>query len=133
MGLTSSTVLAIATALAVLLLAATVLWWPRLARTTWTAVLGRIAALLTTQLAVLCAIGLVANNYFAFYSSWDDLLGTGDTGPVSVQASVEGRPPRRCRWSRPSCSARSRWRAAAAAPSGPARSSPCGSPARTPG
>ncbi|GAA1118449.1 MULTISPECIES: alpha/beta hydrolase [Kitasatospora] len=92
MGLTSSTVLAIATALAVLLLAATVLWWPRLARTTWTAVLGRIAALLTTQLAVLCAIGLVANNYFAFYSSWDDLLGTGDTGPVSVQASVEGRP-----------------------------------------
>ncbi|MCU7821817.1 alpha/beta hydrolase [Kitasatospora sp. DSM 101779] len=92
MGLTSSTVLVIAIVLAVLLLAATVLWWPRLARTTWQAVLGRIAALLTTQFAVLCAIGLAANNYFAFYSSWDDLLGTGDTGPVSVQASVEGRP-----------------------------------------
>ncbi|WP_030265506.1 alpha/beta hydrolase [Streptomyces sp. NRRL B-24484] len=92
MGLTSSTVLVIAIVLAVLLLAATVLWWPRLARTSWQAVLGRIAALLTTQFAVLCAIGLAANNYFAFYSSWDDLLGTGDTGPVSVQASVEGRP-----------------------------------------
>ncbi|WP_405010703.1 alpha/beta hydrolase [Kitasatospora sp. NBC_01539] len=91
MGLTSGTVLAIAVAVAVLILAATVVWWPRLSRPTWAAVLGRITALLTCQLAVLCAIGLVANNYFAFYSSWDDLLGTGDTGPVSVQAAADDR------------------------------------------
>ncbi|MEV6206634.1 alpha/beta hydrolase-fold protein [Kitasatospora sp. NPDC051914] len=92
MGLTSTTVLVIAISVALLLLAATVVWWPRLARPSWQAVLGRIGALLTTQIAVLCAIGLAANNYFAFYSSWDDLLGTGDPGPVSVQAAVDGRP-----------------------------------------
>ncbi|MFD9127573.1 alpha/beta hydrolase [Kitasatospora sp. NPDC059571] len=92
MGLTSHSVLAIAVVAAIAAMAATVWGWPRLARTNVPAVLGRIGALLGTQVAVLCAIGLAANNYFAFYSSWDDLLGTGGTGPVSVQAAAENRP-----------------------------------------
>jgi S-formylglutathione hydrolase FrmB len=92
MGLTSHGVLAIAALSAVATMAATVWGWPRLARRTVGAVLGRIGALLATQITVLCAMALAANTYFAFYSSWDDLLGTGETGPVSVQAAAEGRP-----------------------------------------
>ncbi|WP_406206759.1 alpha/beta hydrolase-fold protein [Kitasatospora sp. NBC_01560] len=93
MGLTSHKVLALTVLIAVVMMAGTIWLWPKLARTTWQAVLGRIGALLATQLAVLAALGLVANNYFAFYSSWDDLLGTGDNGPVVIQnkADASGR------------------------------------------
>ncbi|MDH6125535.1 alpha/beta hydrolase-fold protein [Kitasatospora sp. GP82] len=89
MGLTSHKVLALAILVAVLAMTATVWLWPRLARTSWQSVLGRIGALLVTQLTVLCALALVANNYFAFYSSWSDLLGTGNQGPVIVQNKAE--------------------------------------------
>ncbi|MEU6233632.1 alpha/beta hydrolase-fold protein [Kitasatospora sp. NPDC047058] len=93
MGLTSHKVLALTVLIAVVVMAGTVWLWPRLAKKSWQAVLGRIGALLATQLAVLAALGLVANNYFAFYSSWDDLLGTGDNGPVVIQnkADASGR------------------------------------------
>ncbi|WP_030234041.1 alpha/beta hydrolase [Streptomyces sp. NRRL S-350] len=93
MGLTSHKVLALTVLIAVVMMAGTVWLWPRLARKSWQAVLGRIGALLATQLTVLAALGLVANNYFAFYSSWDDLLGTGDTGPVVIhnKADASGR------------------------------------------
>ncbi|MER7756138.1 alpha/beta hydrolase-fold protein [Kitasatospora sp. NPDC097643] len=93
MGLTSHKVLALTVLIAVVMMAGTVWLWPRLARQTWQAVLGRIGALLATQLAVLAALGLVANNYFSFYSSWDDLLGTGDNGPVVIhnKADASGR------------------------------------------
>ncbi|WP_354643248.1 alpha/beta hydrolase [Kitasatospora camelliae] len=93
MGLTSHKVLAIAVVVAVLAMAATVWGWPRLAKPTWPAVLGRIGVLLGTQLAVLSALALMANNYFTFYSSWDDLLGTGDAGPVTVQAKPGAAAP----------------------------------------
>ncbi|AUG80951.1 esterase [Kitasatospora sp. MMS16-BH015] len=93
MGLTSHKVLALAVLVAAAVMVGTVWVWPRLAGRTWRAVLGRIGTLLGTQLAVICALGLVANNYFTFYSSWDDLLGTGDQGQVSVQSkAVGGRP-----------------------------------------
>ncbi|MFE7595387.1 alpha/beta hydrolase [Kitasatospora sp. NPDC057512] len=93
MGLTSHKVLALTALIAVVMMVGTVWLWPRLAKKTWQSVLGRIGALLATQLAVLAALGLVANNYFAFYSSWDDLLGTGDTGPVVIhnKADASGR------------------------------------------
>ncbi|MDH6575238.1 alpha/beta hydrolase-fold protein [Kitasatospora sp. MAP5-34] len=91
MGLTSHKVLALAVLAAVLVMAATVWVWPRLAGNNWRAVLGRIGTLLGTQLAVICALGLVANNYFAFYSSWDDLLGTGNPGTVTVKTKNLGK------------------------------------------
>lgn len=63
--------------------AATMWLWPRLGGRTWRAWLGRIGAFLATQLAVLVAMGLIANGYFGFYSSWTDLLGTnGKPGTV---------------------------------------------------
>ncbi|MER5866425.1 alpha/beta hydrolase-fold protein [Kitasatospora sp. NPDC002040] len=89
MGLTSHKLLILAAAAALLLLVGTVRYWSRFARPTWQAVLGRIGVLLATQLAVLCTLGLLANNYFAFYSSWGDLLGTGENGAVTVT----GQPP----------------------------------------
>ncbi|MFE7191038.1 alpha/beta hydrolase [Kitasatospora sp. NPDC057541] len=89
MGLTSHKVLALTVLIAVAAMAGTVWLWPRLSKRSWQAVLGRIGALLATQLTVLAALGLVANNYFAFYSSWDDLLGTGDSGPVVIQNKVD--------------------------------------------
>jgi len=86
MGLTSGTLLTLTVELALLAGGATVWYWPRLAKQTWRAVLGRIGMLIATQFTVLAVLGLLANNYFAFYSSWDDLLGTGERGPVQVQS-----------------------------------------------
>ncbi|MFJ5229727.1 alpha/beta hydrolase [Kitasatospora sp. NPDC088391] len=92
MGLTSTTLLLFTIEIAVGVLAATVHWWPALAARHWRAVLGRIGVLLGGQLALLAVIGLLANNYFSFYSSWDDLLGSGKDAPVSVRAAVTPTP-----------------------------------------
>lgn len=75
MGLTSTTVLALAVLAGVLLFAATVWFWPKLSGRTWRAFAGRIALLLATQLALFSAVGLAANKSFLFYGSWADLFG----------------------------------------------------------
>ncbi len=75
MGLTSTAVLAVVAAAAVALFAATVRFWPRLARPGAAAVSGRIGLLLATQLTLFAAVGLAANNAFLFYGSWADLFG----------------------------------------------------------
>jgi len=85
MGLTSHKVLALSALISVLLIVGTVWLWPRLAKRSWTAVCARLGTILGTQLAVMCTLGLLANNYFAFYSSWADLLGTNNGGPVTIQ------------------------------------------------
>ncbi|WLW53184.1 alpha/beta hydrolase [Streptomyces sp. YU58] len=75
MGLTSTTVLVLAVACAVLLFAGTVWCWPRLARRSWRAVGGRVGLLLATQLMLFASVGLAANQAFGFYASWADLFG----------------------------------------------------------
>ncbi|MFJ4500424.1 alpha/beta hydrolase [Streptomyces sp. NPDC088864] len=75
MGLTDTPVLVLAIALAVVLFTATIWCWPRLARRSAPAVLGRVGMLLATQVAVFATVGLLANNSFLFYGSWADLLG----------------------------------------------------------
>ncbi|MEU9131556.1 alpha/beta hydrolase-fold protein [Kitasatospora sp. NPDC048540] len=85
MGLTSHKVLALSALVSLLMVAGTVWLWPRLARSGWAAICGRIGTIIATQLTVMCTLGLLANNSFAFYSSWDDLLGTGDNGPVTIE------------------------------------------------
>jgi enterochelin esterase-like enzyme len=88
MGLTSKTVLTLAIALAVILFAATVVTWPRLARRSTSAVFGRVGLLLATQVMVFTSVGLVANNSFQFYASWADLLGRQqDLGVVTDRAA----------------------------------------------
>ncbi|MER5732043.1 alpha/beta hydrolase-fold protein [Streptomyces sp. NPDC002138] len=48
--------------------------WPRLARRSWRAVLGRVGLILTAQVLVLASVGLVANRTFLLYASWGDLF-----------------------------------------------------------
>ncbi|MFG2773688.1 alpha/beta hydrolase [Streptomyces sp. NPDC048350] len=88
MGLTSNKVLALAVVVAVVLFAATVWLWPRLARGGVKAVLGRVGLLLATQLALFASVGLAANNSFLFYGSWADLLGQEQDMGVVVDHSA---------------------------------------------
>ncbi|WP_411083916.1 alpha/beta hydrolase [Streptomyces sp. cmx-18-6] len=90
MGLTSNVVLAVVAALAVVLFAATVWFWPRLARRSARAVAGRVGLLLATQLTLFASVGLAANNAFLFYGSWADLFGQKqDLGVVTDHAEGE--------------------------------------------
>ncbi|MGX1118990.1 enterochelin esterase-like enzyme [Streptomyces ambofaciens] len=89
MGLTSNKVLALAVVAGVLLFAGTVWLWPRLARRSVRAVLGRVGLLFATQVAVFAAVGLVANQSFGFYGSWADLFGREDGQGVVVDHSAD--------------------------------------------
>ncbi|MEX2972010.1 alpha/beta hydrolase [Streptomyces sp. C184] len=87
MGLTSTNVLLLTVLCTVLLFAVTIWCWPRLGRPSWRAVLGRVGLLCTVQALVYSSVGLVANNTFLFYSSWDDLFGHANaTGVLDAKA-----------------------------------------------
>ncbi|MBL1095236.1 alpha/beta hydrolase [Streptomyces coffeae] len=90
MGLTSNNIVIIAVITAVLLFAATIWLWPRLAGRGVTAVLGRVGMLVATQLTVFAAFGLFANQSFGFYGSWSDLFGKEDTPGVVVNHDTPG-------------------------------------------
>lgn len=73
----------VASLVAILVFGATMWLWPRFGGKGWKSWTGRLGAFLATQIAVLVAMGLIANGYFGFYSSWSDLLGTdGKPGTV---------------------------------------------------
>ncbi|WP_441248878.1 alpha/beta hydrolase [Kitasatospora sp. McL0602] len=86
MGLTSHGVLMLAALLTVALVLGTLWVWPRLAVRSWPAMFARLATVLVTQLALVCTLALLANDYFAFYSTWGDLLGTDHGGPVTIRS-----------------------------------------------
>ncbi|GLW96204.1 alpha/beta hydrolase-fold protein [Microtetraspora sp. NBRC 16547] len=90
MELTSITLQMLVAALAVGALVATVWLWPRLSGPSWRSVAGRIGVLIGDQLLMLAALGLALNSYFAFYSSWSDLLGTDTSTAPIVPATAEG-------------------------------------------
>ncbi|MFE9424436.1 alpha/beta hydrolase [Kitasatospora sp. NPDC006697] len=94
MELTSTALLGIAAAAAVLASAAALWLWPRLARNRPWQVLGRLGLLITTQLAVLAVAGLTLNGAFGFYTSWDDLL-QQDTRQLALAptGAARGGPP----------------------------------------
>ncbi|MEV4557694.1 alpha/beta hydrolase-fold protein [Kitasatospora sp. NPDC049285] len=82
-SLTGVPIQIIASLLAIAAFAATMWLWPRLGGRSWRAWLGRLGAFFGTQVTVLVAMGLVANSYFGFYSTWSDLLGLdGKPGTV---------------------------------------------------
>ncbi|MEF3119215.1 alpha/beta hydrolase [Streptomyces chrestomyceticus] len=84
MGLTSQSLEITVITLAVACVALTVWLWPRLSPRGVLPVLGRIGSILVTQVAVLCSLALAVNSSFEFYSSWDELLGHTEDGPVAV-------------------------------------------------
>ncbi|MGW2029490.1 alpha/beta hydrolase [Streptomyces spinosus] len=90
MGLTSNKVLVLAIAIAVVLFIGTVWLWPRLARTNWRAVSGRVGLLLFTQVALFACVGLAANQAFGFYASWADLFGQETDQGIVVDHSANG-------------------------------------------
>ena len=89
MGLTSHKLLTFVAVLAVVCFAVTVWVWPRLSRNSVGPLLGRIGLLLASQLLTLGAIGLAANNWGGFYSSWGDLLGTDQGGTAVITNGVQ--------------------------------------------
>ncbi|MFE0458689.1 alpha/beta hydrolase [Kitasatospora sp. NPDC058965] len=95
MELTSSPLVYLVAALALLALVATVLCWPRLARRRPVHLLGRVGLLTLTQLLVLAVCGLSLNNAYGFYSTWRDLLQPGGGQLALAPAGSAGRsgPP----------------------------------------
>jgi S-formylglutathione hydrolase FrmB len=85
-GLTSGALLAFLVLVAVGLVAATVWWWPKFAGPGPRMLLTRLGLFAGGQLTVVMVLLLAVNNYFLFYASWSDLLGTNHQ-PVSVQAN----------------------------------------------
>ncbi|MFF5536872.1 alpha/beta hydrolase [Streptomyces cinerochromogenes] len=90
MGLTSNKVLVLAILIALVLFIGTVWLWPRLARTNWRAVSGRVGLLLSTQVALFACVGLAANQAFGFYASWADLFGKETDQGVVIDHSAHG-------------------------------------------
>ncbi|MFG3014758.1 alpha/beta hydrolase [Streptomyces cinerochromogenes] len=90
MGLTSNKVLVLAILIALVLFIGTVWLWPRLARTNWRAVSGRVGLLLSTQVALFACVGLAANQAFGFYASWADLFGKETDPGVVIDHSAHG-------------------------------------------
>jgi Putative esterase len=84
-GLTSPALVALLAAASAGLLAGTLWWWPRLARSSVRAVATRVAVLCALQLSVLALIFVIVNRSAEFYSSWSDLFGT-DNGSASITA-----------------------------------------------
>ncbi|MFD0573181.1 alpha/beta hydrolase [Kitasatospora gansuensis] len=90
-SLTGNLIQIIAILLAVAAFVATLSLWPKLAYRGWKSWTGRLGAFLVTQVTVLVAMGLVANSYFGFYTTWSDLLGT-DGAPGTVVEQQPGKP-----------------------------------------
>ncbi|MFI9630000.1 alpha/beta hydrolase [Streptomyces sp. NPDC052042] len=88
MGLTSTTLLVTAIALALVSFAATVWFWPRLARRGASVVFGRVGLLLVTQVMLFVSVALAANNSFLFYGSWADLFGQEQEPGVVTDHSI---------------------------------------------
>ncbi|MCW2865392.1 MAG: putative rane protein [Actinoallomurus sp.] len=86
MGLTSGVLLAFLVLVALGLGAATIWWWPRFAGAGPRMLLARIGLFAGAQLTLVMVLLVAVNNYFLFYASWSDLLGTNHQ-PVHIQAN----------------------------------------------
>ncbi|KUJ40043.1 esterase [Streptomyces albus subsp. albus] len=84
MELTSSSLGYAVTAAAVVSVGLTVWLWPRFARRSVLAVLGRFGSILVTQLAIVASLALAVNQNFQFYGSWEELLGHDDAAPAAL-------------------------------------------------
>ncbi|MGW3150845.1 alpha/beta hydrolase [Streptomyces sp. NPDC001177] len=89
MGLTSEATVYVMAAVAVVCVALLVWLWPQLASRGLRHVLGRLAAIGVTQVAIIAAFACWLNSSYQFFGSWGELFGDTDTAPVGVtQASI---------------------------------------------
>ncbi|MEV0370369.1 alpha/beta hydrolase-fold protein [Streptomyces sp. NPDC050636] len=84
MGLTSQSLEYTVIVVALACVAATVWLWPRLSRQGVRPILGRLGAIVLTQISIVCALALAVNSSFEFYGNWDELLGNNEEAPASV-------------------------------------------------
>ncbi|MFF4701439.1 alpha/beta hydrolase [Streptomyces chattanoogensis] len=84
MGLTSRSLLYATAAAAVVCVGLTLWLWPRFAGRGPRALLGRLGAIVATQLTIVATLGLAVNANFEFYASWHELLGLYDDAPAAV-------------------------------------------------
>ena len=76
MGLTSAALLVCAVLGTVLMFAAAVWLWPRLAGRGAAHLLGRVGLIVVVQVLLFSSVALTANRAFLLYGSWADLLGS---------------------------------------------------------
>lgn len=89
MGLTSGGFLGLLIMVAVGLTAVIIWWWPRFAGRGVGPVLARIGIFTTAQVTLLMVLLAGVNDYFLFYVSWSDLMGT-DQQPVNIEVNNNG-------------------------------------------
>ena len=86
MGLTSGALLAFLVLVAIGLGTATIWYWPKFAGPGIRMILARAGLFAGAQFTLVMVLLLAVNNYFLFYASWSDLLGTNHQ-PVHIQAN----------------------------------------------
>jgi hypothetical protein len=84
MGLTSQTTVYAITAWAAVCVGLMVWLWPRLAKPGLRSVLGRLAVIGVTQVAIIAAFSAAVNSSYEFFGSWSELFGNTDTAPVAL-------------------------------------------------
>lgn len=97
-GLTSGGLLGFLILAAAGLGAGVIGWWPRLAGPGAATLLARVATFAAAQFVLFTVLLVAINDYFLFYASWSDLLGTNNQ-PVHIQNNHEAaaRPPAQTR------------------------------------
>ncbi|MEV5508895.1 alpha/beta hydrolase [Streptomyces orinoci] len=93
MGLTSRSLVYTVGFAAVLCVALMVWVWPRLAKRNLLSVLGRLGAILLTQLMIITTVLLAVNSSLGFFGTWNQLLGRVDKAPVNVYEQVPANGP----------------------------------------
>jgi S-formylglutathione hydrolase FrmB len=86
-GLTSGGFLGLLIAMAVVLMAVVIWRWPKFAGSGVGPVFARAGLFLTAQVTLTMVLLASVNNYFLFYASWSDLMGTNNQA-VHVQANT---------------------------------------------
>ena len=84
MGLTDPLLPWVLGVAALLLFLIVIIFWSRFARSGVLWVLLRITSLVTLNILVISTIGVAANNYGGFYTSWRELLGQKEKPPLIV-------------------------------------------------
>jgi enterochelin esterase-like enzyme len=87
-GLTSGGLLTLLIVMALGFGVVTIRWWARFAQSGIRMVLARTGLFAGAQFLLVIVLLAAVNNYFLFYASWGDLLGT-DHRPVQVEANKE--------------------------------------------
>jgi enterochelin esterase-like enzyme len=83
-GLTSGGLFGLLILLTIGLTMVTIWWWPKFTGSGIRAMLTRIGLFFGTQFTLLMVLLVAVNNYFLFYASWSDLMGTNHKA-VSAQ------------------------------------------------